>query len=69
MLYPVKVFDKEGNLKRIISTEKLQSQFWEMKPIKSRGNRNSHFFAVKTKHSSEKLDRKLAHENSRPKIP
>ena len=69
MLYPVKVFDKEGNLKKIISTEKLQERFWNPENLKSKGNRNSHFFAVKTKHSSEKLDRKLAHETSRPKIP
>ena len=69
MLYPVKVFDKEGNLKKIISTEKLQERFWNPENLKSKGNRNSHFFAVKTKHASEKLDRKLAHETSRPKIP
>ena len=69
MLYPVKVFDKEGNLKRIISKEKLQERFWNPENLKSKGNRNSHFFAIKTKHSSEKLDRKLAHETSRPKIP
>ena len=69
MLYPVKVFDKEGNLKRIISKEKLQERFWNPENLKSKGNRNSHFFAVKTKHASEKLDRKLAHETSRPKIP
>ena len=69
MLCPVKVFDKEGNLKKIISTEKLQEQFWEPKPPQPKGNRNSHFFAVKTKHSSEKLDLKFAHEASHPKIP
>jgi hypothetical protein len=69
MLCPVKVFDKEGNLKKIISTEKLQKQFWEPRPLKPKGNRNCHFFVTKTKHSSEKLDRKFARETSHPKIP
>jgi hypothetical protein len=69
MLYPVKMFDKEGNLKKIISTKKLQERFWNPENLKSKGNRNSHFFAVKTKHSSEKLDRKLAHGTFQPKIP
>ena len=68
MLYPVKVFDKEGNLKRLISKEELEEGFWNPVNLKSKGNRNSHFFALKNKHSSEKLDIKLAHGTFRPKI-
>ena len=68
MLYPVKVFDKEGNLKRLISKEELEEGFWNPVNLKSKGNRNSHFFALKNKHSSEKLDIKLAHGTFHPKI-
>jgi hypothetical protein len=69
MIYPVKVFDKEGNLKRIISKEELEEGFWNPTHLKSKGNRNSHFFALKDRHSSEELDRKLSHGTFHPKIP
>jgi hypothetical protein len=65
MIYPVKVFDKDGNLKKIISTEELQEHFWNPKTLKT----NSHFFALKDKHSSAELDRKLTHGTFHPKIP
>ena len=68
MLYPVKVFDKHGKLKRIIPKEELEEEFWNLTKVKSKGNRNSHFFALKNKHSSEKLDIKLAHGTFHPKI-
>jgi hypothetical protein len=69
MIYPVKVFDKDGNLKRIIPKEELEEEFWNLTKAKSKGNRNSHFFALKDKPSSDELDRKLSHGNFHPKIP
>lgn len=40
MLYPVKVFDGEGNLKKIVTQEIVEERFW--KNIKT----NNHIFAV-----------------------
>jgi hypothetical protein len=69
MIYPVKVFDKDGNLKRIIPKDELEEEFWNPTKIKSKGNRNSHLFSSKDKHSSDKLDLKLSHGTFHPKIP
>jgi len=68
MIYPVKVFDKEGNLKRIVSKEELEEGFWNPTNLKPKGNRNSRFFALKNKYSSDELDRKLSHGTFHPKI-
>ena len=65
MIYPVKVFDKDGNLKRIISAEELREHFWDPKTLKT----TSHFFALKDKNSSAELGHKLSHGNFHPKIP
>ena len=65
MIYPVKVFDKNGNLKRIISAEELREHFWDPKTLKT----NSHFFALKDKNSSAELGHKLSHGTFHPKIP
>ena len=65
MIYPVKVFDEKGNLKRIISTEELQEHYWNPKTLKT----NSHFFALKDKHSGAEAGYKLTHGTFHPKIP
>jgi hypothetical protein len=65
MIYPVKVFDKDGNLKKMISAEELREHFWNPKTLKT----NSHFFALKDKHSSDEVNHKLNHGTFYPKIP
>ena len=75
MLYPVKVFDKEGNLKRVIPKEELEEEFWNTTTLKPKGNRNSRFFAMKHNNSIHEFDRKFSgikvdrHGNFHPKIP
>ena len=75
MIYPVKVFDKDGNLKRIISKEELEEGFWNPTNLKPKGNRNSRFFAMKHNNSIHEFDRKFSgikvdrHGNFHPKIP
>ena len=32
MLYPVKVFDKNGKLKRVIKIEEIKQDYWKRKP-------------------------------------
>jgi len=64
MLYPVKVFDGKGKLKEVISKGELQERFWNPETLKT----NSHFFALKDKHSSAEVDYKLTHGTFHPTI-
>jgi len=72
MICPVKVFDKQGKLKRIISKEELEEGFWKLpnskSKSKSKGNSNSYFFALKDKHSDAEVDYKLTHGTFHPTI-
>ncbi len=71
MLHPVKVFDSNGNLKKIISTEELEERFWNPgfhKLISKKGNSNSRFFTPKGKTLKNESENSLSHGTFHPEI-